>query len=432
VAAFSCWVVSGEGVPRRGAKSGASRSQNPGRDGRLGAYALSIGEMLPVHEPRGGFRPVYRSFAPSILWLRRERYIVGARHRERRVHSRYLKSIKRIAYVSCMALAASHRASAQTSKGVVPPPLHWETLAFDAERARLVLFGGVARVGNEFRYPDQTLEWDGRDWKVAVDSASSPPARSAHAMTYDPRSRRVVLFGGAFEDETKPPAERTRLRCDTWAFDGARWTRLADGPCVTDRPAATSLVHDTRDQSILLLEGPTSPPADTVARPLRIWRLRNNGWTLVDSSGPRRKNSQQAAFDAARSVLVVPVFAGPDTGVWEWDRKTWRRFASSGPKPRDRYAAAYHAGLRRVVMIGGLAVGTRTREWLADAWTWDGARWTELPNNGSTPPKARSHGTLQYDARSGRLLYFGGAGDGGLLFQELWIYDDRGWRQSQP
>src|SRR5690242_6084323 len=44
---------------------------------------------------------------------------------------------------------------------------------------------------------------------------SSATARLGHAMTYDPISKRIVLFGGIC---------KTYLN-DTWTFDGTTWTK---------------------------------------------------------------------------------------------------------------------------------------------------------------------------------------------------------------
>lgn len=316
---------------------------------------------------------------------------------------------------------------AASRRTFAPPPLHWESLAFDQERGRLVLYGGMARIGAGFGYTGETLEWDGTTWRRAADSASGPPPRHAHAMAYDPGSRRVVLFGGMI---ASPAGEA--MRCDTWTFDGARWELGAEGPCVTERPAAGSLVYEASARAMLLVDGPPQPPADTIVRPLRLWRWRDGAWALADSAGPRRSSPQQVAYDARRAVLVVPVFAGPDNGVWEWNGRSWRRVAPvAGPRPRDKYAAAYDARLERVVLVGGMTIGGQEDEWLADAWTWDGERWEPLPSRGTTPPGPRSHATLLHDARTGRLIYFGGSSREGLL-RELWLYDQRGWRRWQP
>jgi hypothetical protein len=55
-----------------------------------------------------------------------------------------------------------------------------------------------------------------------------PEPRRGHAMAYDPRRKRVVLFGGqAFTVKPNNILE-SRMLSDTWEWDGANWTQVAD------------------------------------------------------------------------------------------------------------------------------------------------------------------------------------------------------------
>lgn len=80
---------------------------------------------------------------------------------------------------------------------------------------RLVLYGGFDDSGRVLN--SDTWEWDGQNWtRVATDG---PGPRASYALAYDPQRRRIVLFGGLSADG--PVA-------DTWGWDGIRWTKLAD------------------------------------------------------------------------------------------------------------------------------------------------------------------------------------------------------------
>jgi hypothetical protein len=72
-------------------------------------------------------------------------------------------------------------------------------MAYDAARARVVLFGGSAGA-------DETWEWDGTNWTERR-PAEKPLPRGSHAMTFDSARNRVVLFGG-------DPGSRS----DTWEY----------------------------------------------------------------------------------------------------------------------------------------------------------------------------------------------------------------------
>ena len=338
-------------------------------------------------------------------------------------------TVRRFVVVASAFAALPAGALAQTDAPLTPPALHWESAAFDPAAQRLVVYGGTGSTG---RYVAESWAWDGTRWSVLADSAAGPGARHAHAMTYDARRSRLVMFGGSFEtsDTTIPPAQRARRLCDTWSLTNGAWARVTEIPtCPIDGTAGGSLVVAGAGGDLLFVEGrPAS--ADTALVRTRLWRPEGATWALVDSTGPRRPPTASggAAFDVRRSVLVVPVLAGPDSGVWEWDGARWRHARVAGPPTRRIYGITYDSRRQRVALIGGLTSGPRRP--LADHWTWDGSAWTEVPSAGVQPP-ARSHATLLDDPRHGRLLYFGGAGEGGLQ-RELWIFDRDGWRRASP
>ncbi len=76
-----------------------------------------------------------------------------------------------------------------------------------------VLFGGFDGYGTK----RDTWTWDGKQW-LQVQTDVSPPARMGGAFIYDPVPHVSVLFGGG------APGGTDEL-CDTWTFDGSRWTQ---------------------------------------------------------------------------------------------------------------------------------------------------------------------------------------------------------------
>ena len=63
-------------------------------------------------------------------------------------------------------------------------------MAYDAARARVILFGGY-RTGPV----DDTWEWDGTTW-VEHELTPHPTARYQHAMAYDAARGRLLVVGG--------------------------------------------------------------------------------------------------------------------------------------------------------------------------------------------------------------------------------------------
>ena len=130
-----------------------------------------------------------------------------------------------------------------------PPPLGGHTLAYDAVRARVILFGGFDDGGFSRNF---TWSWNGTVW-AQLFTATSPPARTNHAMAYDSTHREIVLFGGA----STPGADRGNFN-DTWFFEsdlrvpqtrndckGGGWTDLvrADGTPFKNQGACVGYVN---------------------------------------------------------------------------------------------------------------------------------------------------------------------------------------------
>ena len=65
-------------------------------------------------------------------------------------------------------------------------------MAHSLTTGKFVLFGGFSNVG--FNFSD-TWEWDGSAW-TQQSPPGSPPARALSALTYDPVSGNLLLFGG--------------------------------------------------------------------------------------------------------------------------------------------------------------------------------------------------------------------------------------------
>jgi hypothetical protein len=86
-------------------------------------------------------------------------------------------------------------------------------LAYDQGRGKTVLFSAT----DNAEPMGTTLEWDGTSWvdRTPADPAMSPPSRWGHAMAYDAARAKTVLFGGI--DSAGP-------RFDVWEWDGQTGT----------------------------------------------------------------------------------------------------------------------------------------------------------------------------------------------------------------
>ena len=119
----------------------------------------------------------------------------------------------------------------QKSPANSPTPREGAKMVYDSARGQVVLFGGSSNAGNGDNSNNETWVWDGTDW-TQKSPVNNPTPRHAHAMAYDAARARVVLFGGADDitwawDGTnwiqKSPANRPAPRgFHAMAYDAAR------------------------------------------------------------------------------------------------------------------------------------------------------------------------------------------------------------------
>jgi hypothetical protein len=126
------------------------------------------------------------------------------------------------AYLVAMLQAGAMAQATWTQVANAPPlpaPRESHAIAYDSQRARIVVFGGgVYGVG----YGGDTWEWDGTTGIWTQVATTGPAARKGHAMAYDSQRGRTVLFGG-FDNNT--------IYADTWEWDGSTWSQVANsGP----------------------------------------------------------------------------------------------------------------------------------------------------------------------------------------------------------
>ncbi len=195
---------------------------------------------------------------------------------------------------------------------------------YDPARDRFVAFGGSAGRGQAH---GDTWEYDGTAWtKVAV---AGPPARQAHAMVYDAQRRRVVLFGGmGVPAEGQPPP----LFGDTWEFDGSNWRR-SDGPGPSPR-SGSGITYDSRSGLVVLFGG-----ADSGGFKGDTWSWNGAQWRQHSGPGPDARAMGYLAYDKmrARVVLFGGRTGYPDgdlADTWEWDGAAWRQFQSPALRGR--------------------------------------------------------------------------------------------------
>jgi hypothetical protein len=243
-------------------------------------------------------------------------------------------------------------------------------MAFDSYRKKIVLFGGYATTG----YLNDTWEWDGETWTQVADTGPHP--RDGHSLAFDSTRNRIVLFGG--DNSFRVGLAKGNVKGlgpsgDTWAWDGAIWTKeQVMGPCARFGHA---MAYDSIRDRIALFGGSTL--------------------TWDTSAG----NTMSA---------VLP------NDTWEYDGSLWKLVASTGPEPRWKTGMTFNG--KEFLLFGGVnpqgSDSTANGLWLTTAsyyynntWQWDGQFWTLRQDMGPSPRYASG---LTCDSDRQRCVLFGG------------------------
>lgn len=308
----------------------------------------------------------------------------------------------------------------------VPLPREGASMAYDAVRGTIVLFGGT----NDGTCYADTWEWNGRSWRF-ITSAQPPLPRTKAAMAWCANAGGIILFGGlnvyddvadtwlwrdgawkqiivngpsAREAAAMAPhpdggvllvggANGERVYRDRWLFDGTAWTRLKGrGP--SKRAGAGLALIEPTDQ-MLLFGGWKSGVVND-----ETWTLSNTLWNRLKPFAPSPRAGAAMAWDPLRQRLVL--FGGADAknnllaDTWEWNRFTgWHKPLAGGPGARSGASMIWDPVRNVVILQGGRRpyVAGDPFTW-TDTWSYDGERWTQLADAGP-----ESSGALAWDAR---------------------------------
>ncbi len=296
-----------------------------------------------------------------------------------------------------------------------PPARDYGGMAFDSLHQATVLFGGYTFTSTTESTPSDTWTWSGSDWAVTASALLlSPPERAYHAMTYDARRGRAVLFGGWDSNASTPYAD------DTWVDDANGWSRASVGGQQPPRRSDHALAYDSARDRVVLFGGyvpGTGSVGDT-------WELDGTTWVQASPmTVPSAREDHQLIYDARLGVTVLFGGLGPSSSfadTWEWDGTSWTDVTPATGSPPARYAfgMAYDSSRDRVVVFGGVDVSS---SFLADTWEWDGTSWTELSPATSPPPSVFC--SMTYDPVQRRVVLLGA--------QSNWLWDGTQWTEQE-
>jgi hypothetical protein len=182
---------------------------------------------------------------------------------------------------------------------VGPAPRRFHALTYDSVRGRTVLYGGQGAGANEDALSD-AWEWDGAQWSE-IGSSLPPGPRREHQLTYDANRRRMVLFGGRDSDELTweleaDPAQRAAMQT---IFDIAD---LAVAPLAFDGVEIRLVAGGDGSTLVVPGVGASSPGVE-----VGLWDAWRGQWSWL-STNPAAPSTPMA-FTASRTANVAALIS---------------------------------------------------------------------------------------------------------------------------
>jgi hypothetical protein len=255
-----------------------------------------------------------------------------------------------------------------------------------------VLFGGSTATG----YRADTWTWNGGGWNLQRPHGS-PSARDEAGIGSDPAGH-VVLFGGF-----GPGAGAAALLGDTWTWDGQDWTR--QHPRTSPEPRlAPDMAYDSNLGKTVMYGG--FDPIKHAAFTSTAWTWDGSDWSerALDTN-PQIFGGSAFAFDpSSRRFVSFGGFRARVIGeTWSFDGTNWSRLSPTLNPAGRRDAAFAFEPSGEAILFGGTPLLGGT---LGDTWMWRFGAWSEL--HPQVSPSSRTGPAMIYDARSQRLILFGG------------------------
>jgi hypothetical protein len=290
-----------------------------------------------------------------------------------------------------------------------PAPRTSAAMTWDPTSQAILMFGGDNNVG-----PSDAFDaWDGTRWQKL--GQIGPPSRDDGLLVADPERRVVVLAGGRHNQD---------IRTDTWEWDGSAWTKKADGGLPPRAHAAAA--WDPISKRMLVYGGVND---DGTMRD--TWAWDGTLWTQLDDVGIPGLIPNGMAWDPVLErllVLAVDIDAESTdhtypSELWGWTGDGWERVAAGAPSfsPLQQFVQ----GPRHPWLLDGGVVQGAFATW---EWTGEGADWTAI--SGTAPP-LRNGQAVAFDPVRHQMVLYGGFVDG-TVFGDTWVLDDGAWRKAGP
>jgi len=287
-----------------------------------------------------------------------------------------------------------------SSAGAAPTARVDGVIVYDERMRRLLLFGGR---DTSPRNDLWSYSLERGEWSELRPSGSAPPPRFGHTVVFDAQRRRLVIFGG----------QAGGFFSDTWSYDIDRnqWSQLAADNAGPSRRYGHSAILDAARERMIISHGFTNSGRfdDTWAFNLSTNRWQD----ISPSSGrPLRRCLHHAVLDAEGQQMLLYGGCASGSGpcplgdLWSFDLNTHRwteRVAALKPSPRQWHGLGFDAMRRRMILFGGSGDAGA----LNDAWEYDPAAQTWMQLRTAASPSSRDRHETTFVPNLG-VIFFGG------------------------
>ena len=314
--------------------------------------------------------------------------------------------------------------------GAGPAARRMQSLTYDEERGRSVLFGGI---GAATELLGDTWERRSPVWVRADTGDEAPEARAGHAAAWarhaGEEAGRVFVFGGCAEVRaTDGDVQCDRALADTWAWDGRSWELLDDGVCGPGPRWRHAVAYDAGTGRTWLFGGMVDSDRDGDAEVIRrdLWLWDGARWE-VHNTDPRPGYCFDGAMAPLEALGDAVLFGGIDRAgersrtTWTWDGEGWVDHVGNDdgrPPPRAGHSLVHDPLRARTILAWGMGDGYGSTS-LHD---WDGATWRRTTSADEGAPLTRMHAGVTFDAERGRMIAFGGDVVG-FTAEDTWEWD---------
>jgi hypothetical protein len=307
-------------------------------------------------------------------------------------------------------------ASAAGACAATPPGREGASLAYDAARGQVLMFGGSGSAGSM----NDTWVKGAGCWTQSEPSVS-PPTRDNAAIAFDPVHNLTVMYGGIRHD----PGKAVVILSDTWQWDGVNWIEVHPSPAPVLVAPVGAFDVATSQFVVFGFNNIGSQP--------ETWTWNGSQWLHVHpSSTPGARTSSSMAYDySSRKIVLFGGFnnaTGGSLDTWTWDGTTW----TQQRPPTSPGGQGWVCGGWPLVLIEAsawpnpVASPSRGNPATLRTWFWDSNDW-KSPTTMHSPPNRLNP---ECAFTGSEVVLFGGWGESGQLLSDTWVFRNSDWTRE--